>query len=183
MKLFFQISADSVQIWKKSEPKVFNWSEFHFSEVTSYKIHILGAYCPNLNTVMLGLIGKGSIIQTQSIDWMNTNCQYVMINCGKSVSSYMIVMKGCWKLNPIKNGRRSPDRLVDAASPHVFLGLISMYLGSSFANICSVWRDFMRLGLNRFIKIVLLYTPLQNVWHGSKSVVMFGLIKILTHPC
>ena len=28
-------------IWKKSEPKVFNWSEFHFCEVTSYKIHIL----------------------------------------------------------------------------------------------------------------------------------------------
>ena len=27
------------------------------------------------------------------------------------------------------------------------------------------------------------YTPLQNVWHGSKSVVIFGLIKILTHPC
>ena len=27
------------------------------------------------------------------------------------------------------------------------------------------------------------YTPLQNVWHGSKSVVTFGLIKILTHPC
>ena len=27
------------------------------------------------------------------------------------------------------------------------------------------------------------YTPLQNVWHGSKSVVMFDLIKILTHPC
>ena len=28
-------------IWKKSEPKVFNWSEFHFSEVTSYKIRTL----------------------------------------------------------------------------------------------------------------------------------------------
>ena len=28
-----------------------------------------------------------------------------------------------------------------------------------------------------------LYTPLQNVWHGSKSVVTFGLIKILSHPC
>ena len=27
--------------WKKSEPKVFNWLEFHFSDVTSYKIHIL----------------------------------------------------------------------------------------------------------------------------------------------
>jgi hypothetical protein len=27
------------------------------------------------------------------------------------------------------------------------------------------------------------YTPLQNVWHGSKSVVTFGLIKILTYPC
>ena len=25
-------------IWKKSEPKVFNWSELHLSEVTSYKI-------------------------------------------------------------------------------------------------------------------------------------------------
>ena len=32
-----QISADL----EKSEPKVFNWSEFHFSEVTSYKIHTL----------------------------------------------------------------------------------------------------------------------------------------------
>ena len=31
----------SVLIWKKSESKVFNWSEFHFSEVTSYKIHTL----------------------------------------------------------------------------------------------------------------------------------------------
>ena len=28
-----------------------------------------------------------------------------------------------------------------------------------------------------------MYTPLQNVWHGSKSVVTFGLIKILSHPC
>ena len=28
-------------IWKKSEPKVFNWSEFYFFEVTFYKIHIL----------------------------------------------------------------------------------------------------------------------------------------------
>ena len=27
------------------------------------------------------------------------------------------------------------------------------------------------------------YTPLQNVWSGSKSVVTFGLNKILTHPC
>ena len=27
------------------------------------------------------------------------------------------------------------------------------------------------------------YTPGQNVWSGSKSVVTFGLIKILTHPC
>ena len=27
------------------------------------------------------------------------------------------------------------------------------------------------------------YTPLENVWHGSKIVVTFGLIKILTHPC
>ena len=26
---------------KKSEPKVFNWSEFHFFYVTFYKIHIL----------------------------------------------------------------------------------------------------------------------------------------------
>ena len=27
------------------------------------------------------------------------------------------------------------------------------------------------------------YTSCQNVWSGSKSVVTFGLIKILTHPC
>ena len=27
------------------------------------------------------------------------------------------------------------------------------------------------------------YTRVQNVWSGSKSVVTFGLIKILTHPC
>ena len=27
------------------------------------------------------------------------------------------------------------------------------------------------------------YTQVQNVWSGSKSVVAFGLIKILTHPC
>ena len=26
------------------------------------------------------------------------------------------------------------------------------------------------------------YTRVQNVWSGSKSVVTFGLIKILTHP-
>ena len=31
----------SAPIWKKSEPKVFNWSEFHISQVTSYKIHTL----------------------------------------------------------------------------------------------------------------------------------------------
>ena len=30
---------------------------------------------------------------------------------------------------------------------------------------------------------LLLYTPLQNVWLGSKSVVTFGLVKILSHPC
>ena len=30
-----------VLIWKKSEPKVFNWSDFHFLYVTFYKIHIL----------------------------------------------------------------------------------------------------------------------------------------------
>ena len=30
-------------IRKKSEPKVFNWTEFHFFEVTFYKIHILSA--------------------------------------------------------------------------------------------------------------------------------------------
>ena len=41
--LFFQISCRSVLIWKKSGPKVFNWSEFIFSEVTSYKIHTLNA--------------------------------------------------------------------------------------------------------------------------------------------
>ena len=35
---FFSRSA---LIWKKSDPKVFNWSELHLSEVTSYKIHIL----------------------------------------------------------------------------------------------------------------------------------------------
>ena len=28
-------------ILKKSEAKVFNWSELHFTEVTSYKIHTL----------------------------------------------------------------------------------------------------------------------------------------------
>ena len=28
-------------IWKKREENVFNWSEMHLSEVTSYKIHIL----------------------------------------------------------------------------------------------------------------------------------------------
>ena len=33
-----------VLIWKKSEPKVFNWSEFHFFEVTSYKIHTLSGW-------------------------------------------------------------------------------------------------------------------------------------------
>ena len=27
------------------------------------------------------------------------------------------------------------------------------------------------------------YTPPKNVWCGSKSVVTFGLIKILSHPC
>ena len=31
----------SALIWKKSEPKVFNWPELHLSEVTSYKIHTL----------------------------------------------------------------------------------------------------------------------------------------------
>jgi hypothetical protein len=30
-----------VLIWKKRRKKVFNWSEVHLSEVTSYKIHIL----------------------------------------------------------------------------------------------------------------------------------------------
>ena len=26
-------------------------------------------------------------------------------------------------------------------------------------------------------------TWMQNVWHRSKNVIMFGFIKILTHPC
>ena len=30
---------------------------------------------------------------------------------------------------------------------------------------------------------LLVYTRVQNVWSGLKSVVTFGLIKILTHPC
>ena len=33
------------------------------------------------------------------------------------------------------------------------------------------------------ISIEVLYTPCQNVWSGSKSVITFCLINILTHPC
>ena len=35
------VFSRSALIWKKSEAKVFNWSELHLSEVTSYKIHTL----------------------------------------------------------------------------------------------------------------------------------------------
>ena len=35
---------------------------------------------------------------------------------------------------------------------------------------------------SKFSLFQCMYTPLQNVWSGSKSVVTFGLIKILTHP-
>ena len=41
MNTFGSLFSRSALIWKKSEQKVFNWSEFHFSEVTSYKIHTL----------------------------------------------------------------------------------------------------------------------------------------------
>ena len=34
-----------------------------------------------------------------------------------------------------------------------------------------------------YLQRKLQYNPGQNVWSGSKSVVTFGLIKILTHPC
>ena len=40
-QLKYGFCKKSALIGKKSEPKVFNWSEFHFSEVTSYKIHTL----------------------------------------------------------------------------------------------------------------------------------------------
>ena len=39
--VFFQISADSVLIWKKRGKKVFNWTEVHFFGSISYEIHIL----------------------------------------------------------------------------------------------------------------------------------------------
>ena len=39
-----QLEYGSALIWKKTEERVFNWSEVHLSEVTSYKIHTLGFY-------------------------------------------------------------------------------------------------------------------------------------------
>ena len=41
-------------IWQKNEPKVFNWSKFHFFKVTFYKIHIL--------VKLLKLSAKGQLI-------------------------------------------------------------------------------------------------------------------------
>ena len=37
--------------------------------------------------------------------------------------------------------------------------------------------------LKRNIEKDMMHTPLQNVWSGSKSVITFGWIKILAHPC
>ena len=45
-------------IWKKSEPKVFNWSEFRFSEVTSYKIHTLVLLFLLVNALDLCLVTR-----------------------------------------------------------------------------------------------------------------------------
>ena len=41
VKSHLEKMKQSVLIRKKSEPKMFNWSEFHFSEVISHKIHTL----------------------------------------------------------------------------------------------------------------------------------------------
>ena len=56
--------------------------------------------------------------------------------------------------------------------------------------ISNFWGHFFTfLGSNKFwrsgpdICSLIFKTPLQNVWHWSKSVIRFGLIKILTHPC
>ena len=38
---FLRFFLDQKLIWKKTEEKVFNWSEVHLSEVTSYRIHTL----------------------------------------------------------------------------------------------------------------------------------------------
>ena len=35
-------TSSSVLIWKKMEEKVFNWSKGNLTQVTFYKIHILG---------------------------------------------------------------------------------------------------------------------------------------------
>ena len=44
VKLKYGFYKKSLQHWsgKKTEEKVFNWSEVHLSEMTSYKIHTLG---------------------------------------------------------------------------------------------------------------------------------------------
>ena len=52
-----------------------------------------------------------------------------------------------------------------------------------FRLIFSCMALFKILHSSDFCYKVVWYTPLQNVWHGSKSVVTFGLIKILSHPC
>ena len=84
--LFFQITTESVLIWKKSEPKVFKWSEFHFYEVTSYKIHTLvieifftlHRYCTvtaqywcSVEWPMLWHIMKNSLHNEGTYKWVN----------------------------------------------------------------------------------------------------------------
>ena len=49
--------------------------------------------------------------------------------------------------------------------------------------IWAIYLDRKRDLLSECMSGAILITPLQNVWHGSKCVVTFDLIKILTHPC
>ena len=50
---------------KKSEPKVFNWSEFHFSAVTSYKIHTLEVEYPKGDRELINSIATSNWLWPQ----------------------------------------------------------------------------------------------------------------------
>ena len=91
-----------------------------------------------------------------------------------------------WEGFQLKPGQRQgrwrcPDVL--HLNSHVPIANVSDHLTHAMAT--------MTVGIGR-MKIIVqvnsmhderVYIRVQNVWCGSKSVVMFGLIKILTHLC
>ena len=78
---------------EKSEPKVFNWSEFHFSEVTSYKIHTLQG---SLKIKRRKLCTYSTLLNI--VSW--THCYLMKRNrLLKFPGMYFLILRSCGKIS------------------------------------------------------------------------------------